>query len=153
MSKVFFGKIFEVAQLLKSASRKWFLTIDPYKRAQKSSDNPKIDFLGVFPFLECSQTSDIGVIYSMAIFSKNHFFVPQVKKNILHYFGTSNFRKKFFFDLQNLMFQVVSGAQKSIPEHFFECSKYPSYHMSISQKIFWDSKNMVFGGSEGVKIQ
>ena len=70
------------------------------------------------------------------IFSKNLHF---------SWFFDENFEKKIFFELKNLMFEVVSRAQKSIPEHFFECSKSPSYHMFISHKkipalkitVFW----------------
>ena len=86
-------------------------------------------------------------------FVQKSFLSPTSQKKIfLLFFGPPNFEKKIFFQLKNRMVKVVCGSQKCIPEHFFGCSKCPSYHMSISQKFILDSKILVFWGSEGVKI-
>ena len=101
---------------------------------------------------QSAQTFDSAVISSVRILPKNRFWIPQAKKKFLGICGPQNFEKKNFFRLKNRMVKVGCGSQKCIPEHFFECSKCPLYHMSISQKFILDSKILVFWGSEGVKI-
>ena len=85
-------------------------------------------------------------------FAQKPILDPTSQKKKLGYLWTPKFWKKFFFRLKNRMVKVVFGSQKCILEHFFGCSNYPLYHMSISQKFILDSKILVFWGSEDVKI-
>ena len=101
---------------------------------------------------KCSQISCTRYICDSRMLPKNNVWIPQAKNFVLLFCGPPNFEKKHFFQLKNRMVKVVCGSQKCIPEHFFGCSKYPLYHMSISQRKISALKNTVFWHPLTLKI-
>ena len=88
-------------------------------------------------------TIDIDLIYSVPFLPQKRFVNLQLKITYFGHFWTLNFRK-LFFGLKKRKFKWVYRPQNLIFHHFFTCSKYPYYHMFISQKIILVEKYLVF---------
>ena len=135
--KFFLVKFLKLPNFSKATPATDFWLSTPKKHPKKAPITSKSIFFNNVPIFKMLPDFRYRGYIIVKNFAQKSFFRPASQKFFFGTLSTPKFWKKIFFDLKNLMVEVVSGAQKCIPEHFFECSKCPSYHMVISKIFFW----------------